>query len=281
MTERVTEVERAGLVFDVIDEGPVDGDPVVLLHGFPERASSWAQVAGTLHAAGYRTLAMDQRGYSPRARPPRRRDYKINELVKDVLALVDRLPGGTAHLVGHDWGAAVAWSVAIAAPAKVRTLTAVSVGHPAAFFRSFVRSGQALKSWYMGFFQLPFVPERLGSSDRFGTWLRKGGMTRDDVARFKREVVDDGAFPYALNWYRAVPLSSPGSTRSKVRVPTTLVWSDHDVALGPWAAEHTEEWVDAPYRLVVLPGVSHWIPTQAPDELASAILDRVRSNPGT
>jgi pimeloyl-ACP methyl ester carboxylesterase len=280
MTERVTEVERAGLVFDVIDEGPVDGEPVVLLHGFPERASSWAQVSGTLHAAGYRTLAMDQRGYSPRARPPRRRDYKINELVKDVLALFDRLPGGTAHLVGHDWGAAVAWSVAIAAPAKVRTLTAVSVGHPAAFSSSFVRSGQALKSWYMGFFQLPFLPERLGSSDWFGTGLRKGGMTRDDVARFKREVVDDGALPYALNWYRAVPLSSPGSTRSKVTVPTTLVWSDHDVALGPWAAEHTEEWVDAPYRLVVLPGVSHWIPTQAPDELASAILDRVRSSPG-
>jgi pimeloyl-ACP methyl ester carboxylesterase len=280
MSERVSEVERVGLVFDVIDEGPVDGEPVVLLHGFPERASSWAPVADKLHAAGYRTLAMDQRGYSPRARPPRRRDYRIGELVKDVLALIDRLPGGTAHLVGHDWGAAVAWSVASAAPAKVRTLTAVSVGHPAAFLSSFVHSGQALKSWYMAFFQLPFVPERVGATDRFGTLLRKGGMTRDDVARFRREVVDDGALPYALNWYRALPLSSPGSTRSKVVVPTTLVWSDGDVALGPWAAEHTEEWVDAPYRLVVLPGVSHWIPTQAPDELAAAVIDRVGSNPG-
>jgi pimeloyl-ACP methyl ester carboxylesterase len=280
MSERVTEVQRAGLVLDVLDEGPVDGEPIVLLHGFPERASSWAQVARRLHDAGYRTLAMDQRGYSPRARPPRRRDYRIGELVKDVLALVDRLPGGTAHLVGHDWGAAVAWSVASAAPAKVRTLTAVSVGHPAAFFSSFVRSDQALKSWYMGFFQLPFVPERVGSSDRFGTWLRRGGMTREDVARFKREVVDAGALPYALNWYRAVPLTNPGSTRVKVTVPTTLVWSDRDVALGPWAAEHTADWVDAPYRLVVLPGVSHWIPTQAPDELAEAVLERVRSSPG-
>ncbi len=276
MTERVTQVQRDGLVFDVRDHGPIQGDPVVLLHGFPERASSWDDVARILHEAGYRTLAMDQRGYSPRARPPRRRDYKASELVADVLALIDELPGGTAHLVGHDWGAAVAWSVAMVAPDKVRTLTAVSVGHPSAFFASFVRSGQALRSWYMGFFQLPFVPEWAGSSGWFATGLRKGGMTADDVARFRREVVEDGALPYALNWYRAVPLSDPRSTRTRVTVPTTLVWSDGDAALGPWAAEHTEEWVDAPYRLVVLRGVSHWIPTQAPGPLAEAILDRVR-----
>ena len=280
MGGRVSEVERAGLVFDVRDEGPLEGEPVVLLHGFPERASSWEQVARILHAGGYRTLAMDQRGYSPRARPSRRRDYKIKELVADVVALIDELPGGTAHLVGHDWGAAVAWSVAMVAPDRVRTLTAVSVGHPAAFLGSFVRSGQALKSWYMGFFQLPLLPEWAGATDWFAGGLRKGGMTRDDVARFRREVVDDGALPYALNWYRAVPLSDPRSTSTKVTVPTTLVWSDRDVALGPWAAEHTGEWVDAPYRLVVLPGVSHWIPTQAPDELAEAILERVRSSPG-
>jgi pimeloyl-ACP methyl ester carboxylesterase len=279
MSERVSEVERDGLVFDVRDQGPLEGEPVVLLHGFPERATSWDEVARILHDAGFRTLAMDQRGYSPRARPPRRRDYKAGELVKDVLALLDELPSATAHLVGHDWGAAVAWSVAMAAPDRVRTLTAVSVGHPAAFFSSFIRSTQALRSWYMGLFQLPFVPEWAGSSDWFGTWLRKGGMTEDDVARFRREIVDDGALPYALNWYRAIPLSDPRSTRTKVTVPTTLVWSDRDAALGPWGPEHTEAWVDAPYRLVVLHGVSHWIPTQAPSQLADVILDRVRGDP--
>lgn len=280
MSERVSQVERGGLVFDVRDQGPLEGEPVVLLHGFPERAGSWDQVARLLHEAGYRTLAMDQRGYSPRARPTRRRDYKVDELVGDVVTLVDQLPSGTAHLVGHDWGAAVAWSVAMTAPNKVRTLTAVSVAHPAAFYSSFVRSSQALRSWYMGLFQLPFLPERAAASDRFGTWLRKGGMTEDDVARFRREIVDDGALPYALNWYRAIPLTDPRSTRAKVTVPTTLVWSDADVALGPWGPEHTEPWVDAPYRFVVLHGVSHWIPTQAPDQLADAVLDRVRSNPG-
>lgn len=197
-----------------------------------EWASSWDKVTRILHEAGYRTLAMDQRGYSPRARPRRRRDYKVDQLVGDVLALIDSVPGGTAHLVGHDWGAAVAWSVAMSAPEQVRTLTAVSVAHPAAFFSSFVRSGQAVRSWYMGLFQLPFLPERLASSDWFEALLRKGGMTEDDAA------------------------------------------------LGRLAPEHTGPWVDAPYRFVVLPGVSHWIPTQAPDELADAILDRVRSHSG-
>jgi pimeloyl-ACP methyl ester carboxylesterase len=276
MSERVFEVNRGGLVFDIRDQGPLEGEPVVLLHGFPERANSWDEVARILHEAGYRTLAMDQRGYSPRARPKSRRDYKVDELVRDVLALIDELPSSTAHLVGHDWGAAVAWSVAMTAPDAIRTLTAVSVAHPAAFFNSFVRSGQVLRSWYMALFQLPVLPERAASSDWFGTWLRKSGMTEDDVARFRREIVDDGALPYALNWYRAIPLSDPRSTRTKVTVPTTLVWSDSDAALGSWGPKHTDAWVDAPYRLVVLHGVSHWIPTQAPAQLADAILDRVR-----
>jgi pimeloyl-ACP methyl ester carboxylesterase len=124
------------------------------------------------------------------------------------------------------------------------------------------------------------IPEWVGSSAWFETWLRKSGMTEDDVARFRQDIVDDGALPYALNWYRAIPLSDPRSTRTKVTVPTTLVWSDGDAALGRWGPEHTGQWVDAPYRFVVLHGVSHWIPTQAPGQLADAVLHRVRSDPG-
>lgn len=275
MTEkrRILSFERAGLTFDVFDDGPLDGEPIVLLHGFPERATSWRYVAPQLNAAGYRTLAMDQRGYSPGARPKRRRDYRMSELVDDVLALIERV-GGSAHVVGHDWGAAVAWSVAGQAPGAVRTLTAVSVPHPAALFKSFVRSTQGLKSWYMVAFQLPVLPEVLGRRflDRF---MQQGGMTADEAARVRTEVIDDGALPTALNWYRALPLNDPRSTRVKVRVPTTMVWSTDDVALGRWGAEHTESWVEAPYRLVVLEGVSHWIPTQAPDALAEVIIERV------
>lgn len=274
MGERITEFERQGLVFDVLDEGPADGEPIVLLHGFPERKTAWRKVAPLLHAEGYRTLAMDLRGYSPRARPKRRRDYKIDELVGDVAALIELLPDRTAHLVGHDWGAATAWAVAIQRPELLRTLTAVSVAHPAAFFKSFVRSSQGLKSWYMAAFQLPVLPELVGKRylDRF---MVQGGMTEEEAARVRAEVIEDGALPTALGSYRGLPFNDPRSTQVKVTVPTTLVWSDDDVALGHWAPHHTEKWVDAPFCLVVLHDVTHWIPTQAPEELAHAILDRV------
>lgn len=275
MGERVTSIERAGLVFDVRDDGPLDGEPVVLLHGFPERATSWRHVAPLLNAAGCRTLAMDQRGYAPRARPRRRRDYRLPELAADTAALVRRV-GGSAHLVGHDWGGAVAWAVAQHHPDRVRTLTAVSAPHPQAFLDATRHSRQLLKSWYMGFFQLPWLPEAVAGSERFGTALRKGGMTADDVARFRREIVDDGALRTALHWYRAVPLTPRSGTRAPVRVPTTVVWSDGDVAIERWGAVHSEQYVEGPFRLVALEGVSHWIPTEAPEALAEAVLDRVR-----
>lgn len=274
--DRISKVEREGLVFDVLDEGPVDGEPIVLLHGWPERATAWRKVAPILNAAGHRTLAMDQRGYAPGARPKRRRDYRLPILADDVAALIDRA-GGSAHVVGHDWGAAVAWTVAGLHPDRVRTLTAVSVAHPSAFMKSMVRSNQALRSWYMAFFNLPAVPEAVVR--RFAGWfdlqLRKGGMTEDDVARFRREIVDDGALPTSLNYYRAFPLTDPRVVRFRVSAPTTMVWSTGDVALGRWGAEHTAEWVDGPFELVVLDGVSHWIPTEAPEALAESILERV------
>ncbi|WP_408898250.1 alpha/beta fold hydrolase [Nocardioides sp. R1-1] len=278
-TGRITTVERDGLVFDLLDEGPLDGEPILLLHGFPERATSWRLVAPRLHEAGYRTIAMDQRGYAPGARPKRRRDYRVALLAQDAVAVIDAVAGagGSVHVVGHDWGAIVAWALAQHHADRVRTLTAVSVPHPGAFLSSLVRSGQLLKSWYMLAFQLPVLPETLlgrvrSASDR---QLRHAGMTREDLDRVRSEIVDSGALPHALGWYRALPLNDPRAMRTRVGVPTTLVWSDEDVALGRWGAEHTVRWVDAPYRFVELNGVSHWIPTHAPDVLAEAILDRV------
>ncbi len=274
--DRIATVDREGLTFDVLDEGPIDGEPIVLLHGFPERATSWRLVAPILHAAGYRTLAMDQRGYAPLARPPRRRDYRVTDLAADVVALIDRIggPGHKAHVVGHDWGAVVAWSLAADHPDRVRTLTAVSVPHPAAYLDALPR-GQVFKSWYMAAFQLPYLPELTARPGGvMEKMLRATGMTDDDVARFRTEIVDDGALPTALNWYRALPLTDPRTSGRKVRVPTTMVWSDGDTAIGRWGVEHCERYVDAPYRFVELEGVSHWIPTEAPEALAEAIVER-------
>jgi len=275
--QRISTVERDGLVFDVLDDGPAVGEPVVLLHGWPERATVWRHVAPILHAAGYRTLAMDRRGFAPGARPKRRRDYRLPALVDDVAALIDEV-GGSAHVVGHDWGAAVAWSVAGHHPERVRTLTAISVPHPAAMMKAMVRSDQLKKSYYMLLFQLPFLPELVAT--RRAAWfdlqLLKGGMSREDVARFRREIVEDGALSTSMGCYRAMFLTDPRVIRFRVSAPTTMVWSTKDLALGRWGAEHSGEWVDGPFELVVLDGVSHWIPTQEPDVLADAILKRVR-----
>ena len=278
MTDRLTTYDHHGLTFDVRDEGPRDGDPVVLLHGFPERGTSWREVAPRLHGAGLRTFAPDQRGYSPGARPSRRRDYRMPLLVADTVALVEEI-GRPVHLVGHDWGAAVAWRLAVERPDLVRSLTAVSVPHPAAFLCAIGTSTQVLRSWYVGLFQLPLVPELVAAlpGRPFEHALRHSGMTDEDVERFRTEIVEYGALPGALGWYRAVPLGDPRPMTQRVSVPTTLVWSDGDVAVARQGAELSGQWVDAPYRFEVLEGVSHWIPTHAPEALAAAVLDRVES----
>ncbi|MGI9155937.1 MAG: alpha/beta fold hydrolase [Marmoricola sp.] len=278
MTTRLTSYTNDGLVFDLLDEGPVDGPVVVLLHGFPQRATSWAKVAPLLHAQGFRTIAPDQRGYSRGARPARRRDYAMDKLVSDVQGLVHGFLGHSVHLVGHDWGAAVAWSTAATDPDAISTLTTVSVPHPVAMARSLRTLDQLRRSWYMGFFQLPRAPELLLSRPRVAaTFLGSSGMSREAVARFRSEIVEDGALPGGLGWYRALPLSGSGMG-GRVRVPTTHVWSDGDSALGRLGAELTASYVvDAPYQLEVLEGVGHWIPDEAPERLAEIVLARVRS----
>jgi pimeloyl-ACP methyl ester carboxylesterase len=274
--ERITAYSRDGLDFEVRDEGPLDGDVVILLHGFPQLNNSWDHVVPLLHARGLRTLAPNQRGYSPGARPHGRRAYRGSELAADVIALAD-LTGGPVHLVGHDWGAAVAWGTAILAPEKVRTLTAVSVPHPGAFMAAMPR-GQALESWYMALFNVPWLPERMMSSPRFGGWfLRRGGMTPAMVADYRRDIVSGGALRGGLGWYRALALTDRTTFSKHVQVPTTYVWSDGDAFLGRAGARLCERYVDGPYLLEVLEGASHWIPDERPDELAAAILDRIAS----
>src|SRR3984957_10203107 len=150
---------RDDLVFDVRDAGPPDGSVVVLLHGFPQRNDSWNAVIDRLTAEGYRCLAPNQRGYSPGARPSRRRDYCMSDLVADVGALIDASGARQVHLVGHDWGAAVAWAAAAEMPERLATVSPISVPHPAAFIKSFANSRQGLASWYMYLFQLPRLPE--------------------------------------------------------------------------------------------------------------------------
>src|SRR6185437_12111328 len=172
---QVESFRRETLEFPVRDAGPPDGPVVVLLHGFPQTGACWDLVWPALTAAGYRTLAPDQRGYAPAAQPRGRRAYRTAELVADVEALIAASGASRVHLVGHDWGAAIAWRLASARPELVQSLTAISVPHPAAFTRALLSSRQAVASWYMYAFQLPWLPERYlggGGGERLARFLR-------------------------------------------------------------------------------------------------------------
>ncbi len=265
-----------GLTFDVRDAGPADGPVVVLLHGFPQHNDSWDAVIARLTAQGYRCLAPNQRGYSPGARPTRRRDYRIPELVGDLGALIDASGAQQVHLVGHDWGAAVAWAAAAEMPQRLKTVSPVSVPHPAAFIKSFLNSRQGLASYYMYLFQLPRIPEwtmlrRNGSF--MSKSLRRAGQTPAVAERDAQAMLEPGALTAAINWYRAIPLSKPRSITQKVSVPTLYVWSDGDIALMPKSAHNTARYVDGEYRFEIMRGVSHWIPDEQPDQLSDLLLE--------
>jgi pimeloyl-ACP methyl ester carboxylesterase len=274
----VDSFRRDGLTFDVRDAGPSDGDPVVLLHGFPQDSTAWNQVAPLLHRNGLRTLAPDQRGYSPMARPRGRSHYRLRETTADVLALLDAAGLGSAHVVGHDWGAGVGWALAAWHPERVRTLTSLSVPHPAAMARAMVTSDQALRSYYMALFQLPLLPERVvlaGEGATLRRMLVRSGLPADAVDRYVARMREPGALTAALNWYRALPWNGR-DTVGTVRVPTLHIWSTGDAFLGRAATDATGRFVDAPYRLEVLQGVAHWIPELAPDVVADLVTAHVR-----
>ncbi|MEV5768607.1 alpha/beta fold hydrolase [Micromonospora sp. NPDC052213] len=271
-------IEARGLTFDVRVGGPEGGAPVLLLHGFPQHGGEWDDVVPPLHAAGLRTYAPDQRGYSPGARPEAVEAYRMPELVADAVAVLDALGVDAAHLVGHDWGAVVAWDLAARHPERVRTLTAVSVPHPAAMAHALAEDpGQKARSAYIVLFRKPGRAEKallaLGA-----TGLRRmlHGVGDDErVAAYADPMREPGALTAALNWYRAMSRRDMAAT-GPVPVPTTFVWSDRDIAVGRTVAEACAGHVSADYRFVELPGVSHWIPDEAPAPLAEAILARVR-----
>lgn len=252
---------------------------MVLLHGFPQHAASWDQVVPLLNAAGYRTVTFNQRGYTDSARPPRRRDYAIPELTADAAAVIDAY-GGRAHVVGHDWGAIVAWFAAVNYADKVPTVTAVSVPHPRAFLASMGTSRQIFSSWYIAFFQLPWLPEQV-LRRRWNWFLVDYTGQSEQAARRDLDAFDaEGDLTGALNWYRALPLVNLWKrSGARVQQPTLFVWSDQDVALQRKGAETTGRYVDGPYTFEVLAGVSHWIPEAAPVEFTDMLVRHLRRHP--
>ncbi|UOY01298.1 alpha/beta fold hydrolase [Blastococcus sp. PRF04-17] len=282
MPGELLRVDVGDLTFDVRADGPEDGRPVLLLHGFPETSASWASVTPLLTQAGLRTYAPDQLGYSPGARPAEVAAYSAQNLAQVTVDLMTALEIPVADVVGHDWGANVAWTLAAWHSDRVRSLTAVSVPHPAAYTVAYrTDPEQRERSGYIRlFWQAGKAEEALLEDDarRLRRMLSGGehasGIPAEAIDEYVAVLSAPGALTAALNWYRAM---SSDVRVDRIEVPTTYVWSDGDAAIGRTAAEACANYVTGDYRFVELPGVTHWIPEQAPEPLVSAILDRIAS----
>ncbi|MFT4201868.1 alpha/beta fold hydrolase [Gordonia sp. (in: high G+C Gram-positive bacteria)] len=258
------------LVFDVAIGGPADGAPVLLLHGFPHNSASFDGVLGPLHDAGLRTITVDQRGYSPGARPADVDAYLLDNLVGDAIGILDALGIDRCLLVGHDWGGIVGWQLAARHPERFTGYVAVSTGHPGALAGALsAGDDQREKSSYIKMFIADGAEEKLLA--RNAVLLRRT-CPKEAAAQMQ----EPGALTGGLNWYRA---NFTGDIAAKipsgrVAIPTTMVWSDGDTALGREQAEGSGAFVDGDYRFVELTGVDHWVPENAPEQLAAAIIER-------
>jgi pimeloyl-ACP methyl ester carboxylesterase len=255
---------------------------VLLLHGFPQTSLSWAAVTPLLAGAGLRCYAPDQLGYSPGARPADVGAYALPALAQVTADLMTALDAPVADVVGHDWGANVGWALAGWHPDRVRSLTAVSVPHPAAFTAAY-RSDpeQKERSSYIRLFWQPGKAEEVLLADG-ARRLRRMLLGPDGSTGVPAEAADEyvavlsapGALTAALNWYRAMSSADRVDT---VAVPTTYVWSSADIAVGQSAAVGCAAFVTGDYRFVELPG-SHWVPEESPEQLAAIVLDRIASS---
>ncbi len=275
--QRLERYHRGELSFDLIDSGPLEGEAVVLLHGFPETAQCWDQVRVQLNAAGFRTFAPNQRGYSLDARPEGRQAYRMQELLQDLDLLIDQI-NQPVHLVGHDWGAIVAWEYAMHYPKKLKNLVVLSVPHPGAFLRALLASDQLFKSYYIGLFQLPKLPELLFEKfPKIGLGLLKNsGMTKQQLEIFKTEVLEQGRLSYSLNWYRALPFNARFQRFDPVTVPTLFIGGTQDVAISDAGVKLNQRYVQAPYREVML-DANHWLPVQQAAVVSQLILEQIQA----
>jgi pimeloyl-ACP methyl ester carboxylesterase len=264
--------------------GPADGPQVILLHGFPEFWYGWRNQVPFLAQGGYRVWAPDQRGYNLSDKPPGITAYSIDRLAADAVGLIDSAGRDKALLVGHDWGAGVAWWVAAKFPERVERLVIINGPHWSIFQRKLRRNpGQMLKSWYFLFFQLPRLPEALWRWSVRGSIAgpagRNGMFTGADPELYRQAWLQPGALTAMLNWYRAaVRMPSPPPATPRIGVPTLLIWGSRDPYLGREMAQPSVELCDDG-RLVYLEDASHWPHHEQADEVNRLIGDFLGARP--
>ncbi len=253
------------------------GPLVVLLHGFPEFWYSWKHQIPALVAAGYRVVAPDLRGYNLSGKPERVSSYFIETLAGDVEGLIRACGESEAHVVGHDWGAAVAWVFAMIHPSRLRRLAILNVPHPVTFDRGLRTWRQLKKSWYIFYFQLPWFPERMMRARGYGAVravlrrdpVRKDAFSKEDVARYVEAMGQPGCLTAAINYYRAIFRRRPSTLIARFRPiekPVLVLWGEQDRYLGLELAEPDAAWVKD-VRVVRFPDASHWVHWDVPEEV--------------
>ena len=265
-----------------------DGPLVVLLHGFPDFWYSWRFQIPALTGAGFRVLAPDMRGYNLSSRPSSVSSYAPAKLAADVRDLIAERGASRAFVAGHDWGAAVAWLTAMRHPDVVERLAILNVPHPRRMLEGLRRPGRQLaRSWYMFFFQVPWLPERLLAA---GDWrglrqpfseARPGAFTAADIERYKQAWSQPGAITAMLNYYRASIRRPPGGVSGRslppVEAPTLVIWGERDRHLGAELAEPERRDVPHLERVVRLPAASHWVQHDEPDRVSELLIDFFRA----
>ena len=265
---RTIEVEANGLRFEVLELG--QGDRLALcLHGFPEHAVSWRRQMPVLAGMGYRVWAVNQRGYGRSTRPPAIADYALPHLVADVAGLVDASGARSTVLIGHDWGAMVAWCFAAGQVRPLERLVIMNVPHPLCFRAALQHPRQMLRSWYAVFFQVPLLPDRMLASGGGAPVRRMFAGLRlppDVLDTYAAQAAEPGAATAMLNWYRANRHPGAGlpDLARVIETPTLVIWGEDDVALDLICLEGTERYVRT-LTLRRLPGVSHWVQQDTPD----------------
>jgi pimeloyl-ACP methyl ester carboxylesterase len=258
------------------------GPLVVLLHGFPEFWYAWRRQIPALAEAGFRVVAPDQRGYGDTDKPRSWRAYRIEALAQDVAHLIEALGESSAHVVGHDWGGGTAWATAMLHPEKVERLTILNVPHPERMLRAMRTRKQLLKSWYVFFFQIPWLPEtllKLGGRRALRNAYqdaRPGAFTDADIDLYANAFRD--GFRAPINWYRAAVRRSPKATQATIRpiaAPTLVIWGERDRFLGGELAEPDPAFVPH-VRVVRLPEATHWVQHDEPDAVNALLVEHLR-----
>lgn len=260
-------------------DGDLSKPVVILLHGFPVTSAMWIDLIGPLEEAGYRVIAFDQRGYSPGARPEALDAYAIPPLTNDVFQIADAIGAEDFHLVGHDWGAVVGWSVVLTDPSRVKSWTALSIAHPASFQAALLDDpDQQKRSRYFFLFRTPWVPETLLSFNNFAM-LRTvyAGMSEQQQSEYISVFSEPGAMTSALNWYRAMgdaPADTFDVASLDVATPTLFIWGNQDAAVGRVATETQAEFIKGPYTNIEI-NAGHWLFVDQPERVVSETLAHI------